>query len=202
MVFAVLETSYRMAYHDELTQLPSRRALNEDLLKLPDYYTISMVDVDHFKKFNDSYGHEAGDQVLKMVAGRLARITGGGKAYRYGGEEFAILFPGKTTEDVVVYLEGLRRLIEQSSFTVRGKERRTAAKGKSRSSRASKGTNVTVSIGVASCNGDGLAPADVLRVADQALYRAKAKGRNCTVSARSKKGAGSAQPTMSVISAS
>jgi len=94
LIVALLETSYKMAYHDELTQLPSRRALNEALMKLPESYTIAMVDVDHFKKFNDTYGHAAGDQALRLVASRLAFVTGGGKAYRYGGEEFTVVFTG------------------------------------------------------------------------------------------------------------
>jgi diguanylate cyclase (GGDEF)-like protein len=201
VIVALLETSYRMAYHDELTQLPGRRSLNEDLMKLPATYTIAMADVDHFKRFNDTYGHESGDQALRLVASRLARVTGGGKAYRYGGEEFAILFPGKAADDVVGYLEGLRRLIEQSTFVVRGKERRSGKKGKARSAKdPKKGTSVTVSIGVASSSGDRAAPAEIMRLADQALYRAKAKGRNCTVSIRSKKGAASARPGMREVS--
>jgi diguanylate cyclase (GGDEF)-like protein len=202
IVVALLETSYAMAYHDELTQLPSRRVLNEDLMKLPAFYTISMVDVDHFKKFNDTYGHDAGDQALRLVASRLARITGGGKAYRYGGEEFAIVFPGKTVEDVVVYLERLRKLIEQSEFVVRGQERRSGKQARSRSKQGKNPASVTVSIGVASSNGERMAPADVMKAADQALYRAKAKGRNCTVAARSKKGPASAQPDMRTVSVS
>ena len=80
-----------------------------------------MLDVDHFKKFNDSYGHESGDQALRLVASRLAHITGGGKAYRYGGEEFAIVFPNKSSDEVFVFLDRMRRVIEQSVFTVRGK---------------------------------------------------------------------------------
>ncbi|HET6935128.1 MAG TPA: GGDEF domain-containing protein, partial [Candidatus Angelobacter sp.] len=95
IIVALIETSYSMAYLDELTQLPSRRALNEAMMKLPETFTVAMLDVDHFKKFNDSFGHESGDQALRMVASKLAHIAGGGKAYRYGGEEFAVLFPGK-----------------------------------------------------------------------------------------------------------
>jgi diguanylate cyclase (GGDEF)-like protein len=183
LIVALIETSYAMAYLDELTQLPSRRALNEALLKLGDSYSIAMLDVDHFKKFNDSYGHESGDQALRLVASRLSHITGGGKAYRYGGEEFAIVFPNKASEEVFVYLDRMRRVIEQSVFTVRGKDRRR--KGKSGIGRGSKKqTNVTVSIGLAATNGDKLAPTEVMRMADQALYKAKAKGRNCTVTAR------------------
>jgi len=75
--------------------LPSRRALIERLPSLGRRYTVAMVDVDHFKNFNDTYGHDAGDQVLRMVASRLGEVSGGGTAFRYGGEEFTILFPGK-----------------------------------------------------------------------------------------------------------
>jgi len=203
LIVALLETSYKMAYHDELTQLPSRRALNEALMKLPQSYSVAMVDVDHFKKFNDTYGHEAGDQALRLVASRLARIAGGGRAYRYGGEEFAVVFPGKQADDVFVFLDRMRKLIEQTTFVVRGRDRRKNRAGKARTVGVKKETNVTVSIGLASNDGDGLSAADVLRVADRALYRAKAKGRNCTVTARrGSKVAASVQGGMRIVSAS
>jgi diguanylate cyclase (GGDEF)-like protein len=201
LLVALLETSYKMAYHDELTQLPSRRALNEAMMKLPVAYTVAMLDVDHFKKFNDTYGHAAGDQALRLVASRLAHIAGGGRAYRYGGEEFAVLFSGKPPDEVTVYLDRMRRIIEQSTFVVRGKDRRKRKDGRSRTVSVKKQTNVTVSIGVASSNGGGMTPAEVLRLADQALYRAKAKGRNCTVAASGGKGPDSVRPSMRVISA-
>ncbi|MGC2697526.1 MAG: GGDEF domain-containing protein [Candidatus Angelobacter sp.] len=199
LIVALIETSYAMAYLDELTQLPSRRSLNEALLKLGDSYSIAMMDVDHFKKFNDNYGHEAGDQALRMVASRLAHITGGGRAYRYGGEEFAVIFPGKASEEVFVYLDRMRRVIEQSTFVVRGKDRRR--KGNSAIGRGSKKeTNVTVSVGLAACNGDHLAPTEVLRMADQALYKAKAKGRNCTVTAKIANAGGSVRQLRTAMS--
>ncbi|HEY2393150.1 MAG TPA: diguanylate cyclase [Candidatus Angelobacter sp.] len=202
LIVALIETSYAMAYLDELTQLPSRRALNEALLKLGESYSIAMLDVDHFKKFNDSYGHESGDQALRLVASRLSHITGGGKAYRYGGEEFAIVFPNKPSEEVFVYLDRMRRVIEQSVFTVRGTDRRK--KGKSGVGRGSKKqTNVTVSIGLASTNGDRLMTTEVLRMADQALYKAKAKGRNCTITAKlSKSPRAVQQPSLRALSVS
>jgi diguanylate cyclase (GGDEF)-like protein len=179
LVMAVLQTSYSMAYRDELTDLPGRRAFNEALLSLGNSYAVGMLDIDHFKQFNDHYGHRAGDQVLRMVAGKLANVTGRGKAYRYGGEEFAVLFGGKSVEEALPCLEELRKTIEQVRFTVRGAERR-GKRGLRRRSREKQPT-VTVSIGVAACHGRLLAPDQVVRAADLALYRAKAKGRNCTI---------------------
>ncbi len=183
LIVGILEVSYNMAFLDELTQLPSRRSFNQAMLKLGDCYTIAMVDVDHFKKFNDTYGHESGDEALRMVASKLARIAGGGRAYRYGGEEFAIVFPGKPADESFSYLDRMRRHIEQSTFVVRGLERRGKGRRKV-SGNQKKQTSVTVSIGVCANNGDSMVPEEILRTADQALYRAKQKGRNCTVAAR------------------
>lgn len=177
---AVLETSYSMAFRDELTRLPGRRAFNEALLKLEASYSIAMVDVDHFKKFNDTYGHAAGDQALRMVASKLAHVTAGGKAYRYGGEEFAVLFPGRPAEEAFTYLDRLRKLIEQSRFVVRGPDRRRANRNR-KSHPAKTETNVTVSVGIAGSNGTSVTVDQVLRSADKALYKAKARGRNCTI---------------------
>ncbi|HET8712370.1 MAG TPA: GGDEF domain-containing protein, partial [Gemmatimonadales bacterium] len=81
LVVAVIEASYLMAYRDGLTELPGRRALNEALPRLSGQFTVAMVDVDHFKRFNDTYGHDAGDHVLRLVAARLAQAPGGGTAY-------------------------------------------------------------------------------------------------------------------------
>ncbi len=84
LVASIIENSYFLAYHDELTSLPARRAFNEALLRLETPYAIAVVDIDHFKSFNDTYGHDTGDQVLSMVAARLARVSGGGQAFRVG----------------------------------------------------------------------------------------------------------------------
>ena len=116
---SIIENSYLLAYHDELTTLPSRRAFNDALLRLQNPYSIAVVDIDHFKRFNDTYGHDTGDQVLRLVAMGLSRVTGGGQAYRCGGEEFNILFPGKTTSEVVEHLEQLRVAIESLEFRMR-----------------------------------------------------------------------------------
>jgi diguanylate cyclase (GGDEF)-like protein len=196
LAVSMVETSYLLAYHDELTTLPSRRAFNDALLRLSPPYSIAMLDIDHFKRCNDIYGHDTGDQVLRLVASKLARVTGGGQAYRCGGEEFAIVFSGKTTQEVLDDLEQLRANIEASSFRLRGQDRRQEARGPERRNPRARGRaktghairqlsqagtptqiSVTASIGVATSGAEN-SSAEVIEAADKALYRAKAAGRN------------------------
>jgi diguanylate cyclase (GGDEF)-like protein len=179
LTISILETSYAMAYRDDLTGLPARRALVRDLAALGGTFTLAMVDVDHFKKFNDKHGHDVGDQVLKLVASRLAAAPGGGKAYRYGGEEFTIVYPGRVRADAAPHLEAVRAAVEGASFSVRSWKRPKAKPTKtSARPRAPKKLSVTVSIGMADTTGKDPTPEAVLKKADQALYRAKKKGRN------------------------
>lgn len=196
LLVSVLQESHRMAFRDELTGLPGRRVLEEQMLGMGPAFTIAMVDVDHFKKFNDTHGHDVGDQVLCMVGARLAEVAGGGRAFRYGGEEFSILFPDKTVEETLPHLEHLRTAIESYVLVARTRERRQAERDREdrrikpggnprKASRAAKrettdedALSVTVSIGVAERNRRLHTPAAVLRAADEALYRAKHAGRN------------------------
>lgn len=182
LIIAGLEEAYKMAFRDELTGLPARRALNEDLLKLGARYTVAMVDIDFFKKFNDKYGHDVGDQVLRMVAGKLAGVTGGGRAYRYGGEEFTVLFPGIAPDDALPHLERLRAVIQTAAFSLRGKSRPKYKPKKTRTShKGQKQVGVTVSIGVAGPGERQVKPQTVIKAADKALYSAKKRGRNKVV---------------------
>ena len=180
LVITSIETSFSMAYIDELTELPGRRSLNETLVNLGRRYAIAMIDIDHFKKFNDKYGHKTGDQVLKMVASKLKELTGGAKVFRYGGEEFTAVFPGKTAREVVPHLDTYRKILESTPFTVRGRERKkSSAENRGKIKRAGrKGINITVSIVVASPNRRMTAPEKVLKAADRRLYKAKKAGRN------------------------
>ena len=193
LAVSIVETSYAMAYHDELTGLPSRRAFNEAGARVQAPYTVAVVDIDHFKSVNDTYGHDTGDEVLCLVASKLAQVTGGGQAFRVGGEEFSILFPAKPAQEVLVDLDMLRVRIEQSTFRLRGTDRRTASRGADRRAPGQKKVRrsrtkssltrtgelqVTVSIGVAEPTTKHPHLDDVIELADKALYRAKQGGRN------------------------
>jgi diguanylate cyclase (GGDEF)-like protein len=192
LAIALIENSYALAYHDELTGLPSRRSFNEDALGWQEPYTIAAVDIDHFKSFNDNHGHDTGDEVLRMVASRLARVTGGGKAFRVGGEEFSIVFPGKRVNDVLPHLENLRASVEQAVFRLRGGQERRHSEREGRDRRSdtirnpSRATrrpdrdelSVTISIGVAEAGARLKSAEQVISAADKALYRAKRAGRN------------------------
>ena len=117
-----------------------------------------MLDVDNFKSYNDTFGHPAGDEALKMV-GTVIRDTlrSADVAARFGGEEFAILLPQTTGEEAIPIAERIRHNLENSDFPHR---------------------QVTASIGVASCSAELCISADLVAAADRALYEAKRRGRN------------------------
>jgi diguanylate cyclase (GGDEF)-like protein len=186
MIIALLQGARDLAYRDELTGLPGRRALNERVKGLGKQYVIAMLDVDHFKKFNDTHGHDMGDEVLKMVARHIARIKGGGLPYRFGGEEFCVLFPGRDIEYSQPFLEELRSDIENYSMSLRNHAQRprdteqgAQRRGRRSGNRGIQAVSVTVSIGLAEPREVSDTPAEVMKVADAALYRAKENGRNC-----------------------
>lgn len=179
-LYAILQESWRMAYLDELTELPARRALREKFQKMGGLYTVAMLDVDHFKKFNDTYGHDTGDAVLRMIANKMNKVTGGGACYRYGGEEFTVVFNGKDREDAKPHLENLRETIANTPFVINRASRRKS--DKKIKSKKNKSVKVTVSIGVADSTSNSSTPWDILKLSDKALYRAKGKGRNCVCS--------------------
>jgi len=181
LLVSLLQESHRLAFRDELTSLPSRRALEERLRGLGPVHAIAMLDVDHFKKFNDIHGHDIGDQVLRLVATRLAQTAGGGTAYRYGGEEFCIVFPGLRLAEALPHVEQIRADIAAYQMAARSEDRPKDPEAGTRLRRLRSPDNtlsVTVSIGVAGPIDRHSTPAEVLRAADKALYRAKEAGRN------------------------
>jgi GGDEF domain-containing protein len=182
-LITVLIDSYFLAYRDELTGLPSRRALFNLSLSLGRKYSLAMVDIDHFKKFNDTYGHDVGDQVLKLVAAKLAQVTGGGKAFRYGGEEFTIVFPSKDIKRVLPHLDSIRQAVADYEIVLReekrqGKDDKQASQKRSKKAPSQQQTvSVSVSIGCAEHQSDQSFE-QCMKEADKALYRAKENGRN------------------------
>jgi diguanylate cyclase (GGDEF)-like protein len=181
VLVAFVQESHRLAFRDELTGLPGRRALDERLRALGPHYVIAMADVDHFKGFNDTHGHDIGDQVLKLVAARLAEAGGGAEAFRYGGEEFCMLFRDKTLKEALPYLEHTRAAVERYKMAIRSDERprhQDAGIRRRGDSVPTKILSVTISIGGAEPEFERQPPVHVLKSADEALYRAKKGGRN------------------------
>ncbi len=181
---ALLQGAAASAVMDPLTGLPGRRAFEERAVTARAPFVVALVDIDHFKRVNDTHGHPVGDQVLRMVAARLAEVGGGGLAHRWGGEEFALLFPGKTAAAVEAHLEALRQSVAATPFALRGGDRPRRRPKQVRPTRAPATLAVTVSIGAAGTAPGRVAVAEVLQAADRALYRAKAAGRNTVVVVR------------------
>jgi diguanylate cyclase (GGDEF)-like protein len=155
----------QLSVTDALTGLLNRRYIEARLaeeIKRSNRHGLAMsfmmLDVDHFKSYNDTFGHPAGDEALKMV-GDVIRNTlrSADVAARFGGEEFSILLPQTTGEEAAAIAERIRHNIENADFPHR---------------------QVTVSIGVASCSADLCVSADLVAAADRALYEAKRRGRN------------------------
>ncbi|QUM78184.1 GGDEF domain-containing protein [Moritella sp. 24] len=184
LLLSILKRSHEQAFIDDLTCIPGRRALNSDMAQLSGKYCIAMLDIDHFKLFNDTYSHDSGDMVLKMVASQLAMVKGRGKVYRYGGEEFTILFKGKSASDCIGYLDEIRARIADYPFQIRQMlERRKASEENTRSTKlqdveeVEKIVQVTISIGVAQSRSP-VSPEEIIKEADKLLYKAKESGRN------------------------
>lgn len=180
LIISITINAYSLAYLDELTNLPSRRALTQNIASLGKYYSIAMVDVDHFKKFNDKYGHDIGDQVLKKLASHLRQVRGG-KAFRYGGEEFMLLFPNKNFHETRLICNELCKIVENSPFMLRNKKRpkkMEPGQKPKRKQREAKPLTITISIGVAERSEDLASSEEVMKQADKALYKAKNNGRN------------------------
>jgi two-component system chemotaxis response regulator CheY len=162
----------RTARIDPLTGLGNRLRMQEDLACLDakvarydETYCFGLLDVDHFKKYNDDYGHLAGDQALRAVATVIAgEIRGGDAAYRFGGEEFVCIFPGQSQKGVVGVLERIRQAVLELAIP--------------HPANMPAGV-ITISAGASWPVSAGLVKAErLLREADEALYLAKEKGRN------------------------
>jgi two-component system, cell cycle response regulator len=171
-----VQNSIEMAITDALTGLHNRRYMESHLATLAEQAStrgkplaLMILDVDYFKAINDTYGHDAGDDVLREFALRIRKsIRGIDLACRYGGEEFVIVMPETDLHVAGLIAERLRRAIAGEPFSV---------------SKGAKRIEVTISIGLTTLERKGEAVTDLLKRADMALYRAKHDGRNRVVSA-------------------
>jgi diguanylate cyclase len=164
-----IESHVKEAHTDPLTRLANRRAFDDEMRRCMEAYQrlgipfcLMMIDVDHFKRFNDTYGHQVGDEVLKGVARVLRRQFAEHEIVcRYGGEEFAIVFPGMKLEAAIPRAERGRAAIAQEIFEFDGLDLRVAASGGMAEVRPEE-------------NGENMA-----KRADNSLYVSKSSGRNC-----------------------
>jgi diguanylate cyclase (GGDEF)-like protein len=179
-IIALFQASYSLAFYDPLTGVLSRRAMEQELLRLGNKYAVAMVDIDHFKNINDRYGHKVGDDVLRMIASEIEKNAVGGKTFRYGGEEFAVIFLRKSAAEVFKIMEQIRYKIEKRPVIIRS-PRRPAKKPRRIVFRevGTERVRVTVSIGIADKKERIQSANEVIEKADKALYRAKKSGRNC-----------------------
>jgi diguanylate cyclase (GGDEF)-like protein len=161
-----------LARHDPLTGLGNRRSLQEDLEVLHARsqrygrrFAVTMCDLDRFKAYNDTHGHQAGDQALRTVAATIAQeLRGGDSVYRYGGEEFLLILPEQTPDTALVAVERVRSAVQRLAIPQPA---------------AGPGDMLTLSAGIAAFDPDEAPTAgELLKRADAALYRAKAAGRN------------------------
>jgi diguanylate cyclase (GGDEF)-like protein len=184
LFLSVLYSSHRMAFLDALTGIQNRRSMDAAMGHLGGRYAIAMLDIDHFKKVNDRFGHDFGDQVLKMVAARV-RQAGRFKFYRYGGEEFCLLFKGRRAALAEEICETVRLAVNERPIAMRSTDRPEQKPSKKKRSREKvPSVKVSVSIGLARPSEKYTTPDAVREAADKALYRAKKNGRNRVERAR------------------
>jgi two-component system, cell cycle response regulator len=171
---ARLDHGLELAITDQLTGLYNRRFLFTQLAPLVqraqcggDAVSVMVIDIDHFKRCNDVYGHDIGDSVLQEFAARVGtNVRPADFACRMGGEEFAVIMPNTSGDTAAIAADRLRQIVCGSPFSASGLDAPM---------------DITASIGVASCDRDDDSAETLLKRADQALYEAKRAGRNRVV---------------------
>jgi GGDEF domain-containing protein len=180
LLHSILHMYWRKVYQDILTGVPNRQALDERLHTLTKDYALAMVDIDHFKKFNDTYGHAEGDNVLRMVAQHLEEHLGF-RVYRYGGEEFCVVFEGDSLATAEQMMDKTRESLAKRKFRLRQGGRKEPGGFFPKRTSGGKIVHIAVSVGVSAAAKDGSPYEQVIKKADKNLYEAKEKGRNRVV---------------------
>ena len=168
------EQAYKMAVTDGLTQLYNHRYFQEQMInnvnafkRYGTAFSLILIDIDFFKKFNDTYGHQSGDAVLKQVANILKKNSRTSDIVcRYGGEEMAIILTNKNKDEAIITANKICLAVRNNKFTLAGGEK----------------VNVTISLGVATVGENGEKPQEIIEYSDKCLYVAKENGRNQVIS--------------------
>jgi diguanylate cyclase (GGDEF)-like protein len=179
LVISVIENIYVEGFQDEVTDLPTGKSMHGILSQLDRGYTIALIEVDNFERLKDNHGRRVSKQVLRSVGSKLTSVTGGVKPFRYGGEVFAIVFPGMFLQDTLPRMEELRQTIKKLGPILQGQK--SPAKKPKRLKRVEILANkvpVTVSIGVAERGDIDMSPQQAILKAEEALGTAKREGHD------------------------
>lgn len=172
LIIAAYAEIYQSTYYDELTGMRGRPYWDQAVTNLGTRYSVALIDIDGMKHLNETQGYAVGDQILCMVARKITNLSGEGKAFRYDGNRFAVIFHDKSVADVVPHLEELRKAVAASPVTLPGRRRLF------RKPDPPTHIPVTVSIGAAERDERRATQDQVMKAVEIALTRAKHDGRN------------------------
>jgi len=176
LVISVIENIYVEGFQDELTDLPTRKNMLGILSQLDRGYTVALIEVDHFQRLKDNHGRRVSKEVLRLIGSKLTTVAGGGKPFRYGGEQFTVVFPGKFLPDTLPLMEELRQTIKKPGPILTGQK--SPRKKPKRVEVLANKVPVTVSIGVAERKELDMSPHQAIKKAEGALITAKNEGRD------------------------
>ena len=164
------DKQYKLATTDGLTDLYNHRYFQEQMLmqcqnaeRYENVFSLIILDIDFFKKFNDNFGHQSGDAVLRQVSSILKKnVRSTDIVCRYGGEEISIILPNSNNDEAINTAQKLCNIVAENKFKLSNNRE----------------SNVTISLGVSTYKADGTTPAEIIEAADKRLYNAKNNGRN------------------------
>lgn len=175
----LLQSFYQRTYRDELTGIPGRLAYDEAIGQLGKQFSVAVIGIDQLTQYANIHGKSVSEQILKLAAPRIQAACSSGRIFRTSGEEFTVLFSGKSAIDTVAALDSVRKSVEAVGLFLRGRDRvwekqREAKEAGSRD----RALPITVSIGVAETLDDSATVAHVIKSAYRGLYDAKGTGGN------------------------
>jgi diguanylate cyclase (GGDEF)-like protein len=176
LVISVIENIYIEGFQDEITDLPTGKNMLGILSRLDRGYTVALIELDNFSRLRDNHGRRISKEVLRSVGSKLSTVAGGGKPFRYKGEQFGIVFPGMFLPDALPLMEELRQTIKKPGPILIDKK--SSRKKPKRIEILANKVQVTVSIGVAERKDLDMTPRQAIANAEKALITAKSEGQN------------------------